>query len=420
MASEPTAGPEDSPVRLTSTTPGRDQNHHGTLRDDSDLAVMTFSPGAAEGPLDNGAERPSTAAASNSSIYDSNDSRNESRFIGHLNPEVAFLIAASPANNTVSGRSEEIGIWLSTKSQSGTPRHHLPLPKTTAQSDIMHCPNPVVANLLLPYLESSYLSLLPYPADFGALCNIYFDEFHPTFPILDRESVEAQPTHIFSQHAIRQIVCLIASSSSSAEPYLSLQTSETRSVLRRSEFAPQLSLAVRTALNLELIKDKLTLCQICALYSMYTQLANDRFLSIELCARAVAHSLTLGLHLPKRAEQQDTDIDKRVFCCIWTLDRLNAAFQGRPVTIHERDIGIDLRATFSRQDNCFRLFLHTTLLLDNIIDLYRPKADGSETDWGPEFPDFESVVHDAGALGGKHNLLGKPPANNWVSRTQDD
>jgi len=27
----------------------------------------------------------------------------------------------------------------------------------------------------------------------------------------------------------------------------------------------------------------------------------------------------------------------RVFCCVWALDKLNAAFHGRPVLVHERD-----------------------------------------------------------------------------------
>jgi hypothetical protein len=87
----------------------------------------------------------------------------------------------------------------------------------------------------------------------------------------------------------------------------------------------------------------------------------------------------------------------RLFCCVWALDKLNAAFHGRPVMMHERDIGRDLEACFSQQEPCFQLFLRTVSLLDKVIGLYRPRQDPSVM---PEhdFPLFEDLVERSDAL----------------------
>jgi hypothetical protein len=354
-----------------------------------------------------GVEYRGAIAASYLDTHESNDSEDESRFIGHLNPEGAFLAVASPAHTTGSGEVEEVGIWLSDRGRGGKRKRYSALPMRKPRTDAIYCPNPVISKILLPHLEESCLSLLPDSTDFKALCNIYFDEIHPIFPILDRQSFETSPSHFPSSIAVGQVICLMASSSSTAEPFFGLYTNGVRVALERGEFARQLSLTVRTSLSLGLVKDKLILCQICALLSMFMQLADDRHLSAELCARAVAYAQTLGLHLPTRAGRENIEPYSRIFCCIWALDRLNAAFHGRPVTMHERDFGRGLDSSINAQDGCFQLFLRTTLLLDKVIDLYRPKEDGSESDWGPDFPDFESVIQDADALRVKHNLLGE-------------
>jgi hypothetical protein len=72
---------------------------------------------------------------------------------------------------------------------------------------------------------------------------------------------------------------------------------------------------------------------------------------------------------------------------------MNAAFNGRPVVMHERDLSKDLQQSFEQQEPCFRLFLEVVLLLDKVIQLYRPSKfadDGLSLTW--EFPSFEDVV----------------------------
>ncbi|KAF2026584.1 hypothetical protein EK21DRAFT_115640 [Setomelanomma holmii] len=335
----------------------------------------------------------------------SNDLENEFRFIGHLNPEGAFLAAADPSHTMGSGGPAEVGVRLTGKVGKSGLRSNLPTKE--AQSDANYCPNHVLSKILLPHLEESCLSLLPITSDFEALSSIYFDQIHPIFPVVDRNSLETSPPHFVSTIVLKQVICLSASSSPAAKPFLRFKTNGlyVSTSIEQAEFSQQLSLAVRTSLSLGLIKDKLASCQILTLLSMSLQLADDRHLSAELCARAVACVHTLGLHLPARAGSVGSD-SSSLFCCVWALDRLNAAFHGRPVCMHPRDIGRDLEISMRSQDGPFQLFLRTTLLLDEVIALYRPRHDdSSDAGWDHDFPDYESVVEEAAALRVKHNLL---------------
>lgn len=107
------------------------------------------------------------------------------------------------------------------------------------------------------------------------------------------------------------------------------------------------------------------------------------------------------------------------------MDRMNAAFNGRPVSMHERDLRKDLEHCFERQEPCFRLFLEVIVLLDKVIDLYRPVAhsgDAPALTW--DFPDFEDVVLKCGssqigttALGTFWLILESLPYGRWAEFT---
>jgi hypothetical protein len=77
--------------------------------------------------------------------------------------------------------------------------------------------------------------------------------------------------------------------------------------------------------------------------------------------------------------------------------------------MHERDIRKDLEDCFQQQQPCFRLFLEIIMLLDKVIDLYRPMANSGESQsLGWEFPAFEDVVMKCGGSQIGTSALGKP------------
>lgn len=75
------------------------------------------------------------------------------------------------------------------------------------------------------------------------------------------------------------------------------------------------------------------------------------------------------------------------------MDRMNAAFNGRAVSLHERDHRKDLDQCFQQQEPPFRLFLEVIVLLDKVIELYRPLAlSGNVPILSWDFPAFEDLV----------------------------
>ena len=215
--------------------------------------------------------------------------------------------------------------------------------------------------------------------------------------MVSQEFYTGLPDSSIVKALLNHSMCLAATTSSRARVHI------TRC---RKEFVEDLLQAILTSLNYGVVKDRLVLVQVYASISLFTQFLGDHHSSAEFCSRAVCHAQTIGLHL-ETAHHKDNDLLERIFCCVWALDRLNAAFLGRPVQIHERDLGRDLLQTIKHQNPCFRLFLHTILLLDKVIDSYRPKAHGTELSWTNNFPSFEDTVVSAGAQLVQTNLMGK-------------
>jgi Fungal specific transcription factor domain len=328
----------------------------------------------------------------------------ESHFVGDLNPKGIFLAATSP---TGSAEPDSVGVWFSRRPPHSLKDSYSRIPLRQSRSSSIYSPDPLISNVLLPYLEDQCLRLLPKPPDFEGLSRIYFDEVHPIFPVLEREAFIAMPESSPAKVLLKQAICLAASTNKHAKTFLSLPTNTTPS---RSEFAEQLLLALRTSLDLGFVKDKLVSIQVLALLSLFTQLSDDRNLSAELNSRAVTCIHTTGLHL-QNANRKDSDSMTRLFCCVWAVDRLNAAFHGRPVLMHERDFGRDLKACFAQQESCFQLFLRTVLLLDQVIDLYRPISGDSSVSWEGSFPAFEDLLHISGAFRVTAHLVGKRKAS---------
>lgn len=71
---------------------------------------------------------------------------------------------------------------------------------------------------------------------------------------------------------------------------------------------------------------------------------------------------------------------------------MNAAYCGRLVLMHEREIGVDMENCFKQQQPCFRLVLLVVSLLSEVIGLYRPASLQQETQWDVPFPSLEELV----------------------------
>lgn len=126
--------------------------------------------------------------------------------------------------------------------------------------------------------------------------------------------------------------------------------------------------------------------------------ASERDLPSLVFSQAVHYAQSLGIHLLgyRGPDQYTRSKDAEgLFCALWALDRINAAFNGRPCLLHERDTDRDLDGCIAAQEQpAFRLFLRVTMMLDRVIWLYRPCNKVDDT---VELPVFESMIMNVGA-----------------------
>lgn len=324
-------------------------------------------------------------------------------FVGDLNPQAIFMTATNPESADETS-SRGVGVWSSRKSSvGGTGKNDRLEPATTrispssSESDAS-----LLQSIALPLLENQCYRLLPKASDVEILTSIYLEEVHPIFPVVHMQAYSDMPHESPAKLVLTQAICLAASSSTRAQEHLTLATA---TPMRSELFVRKLSSAITLSLDLKVINDKFVLIQILVILSLFTQLSKDSHMSADLVSQAVSYAYTLGLHLQQtQGIWSDHGGVTTLFCCLWALDRLNAAFHGRPVLIHERDLGRNLEVCFQQQSDCFRLFLRVVLLLDKVIGLYRPSSD--RIGWESEFPVFEDLVHDNCSPKTSSHLLG--------------
>jgi hypothetical protein len=333
------------------------------------------------------------------------ESPSRSRFVGDLSPEAVFLSQGGPRSKRHESDRDRIGIWLANKAEKTSKS-----PDTIPIHDSVRDRNsdflPPALQAFRPYLEKECLATMPPAININALIAIYFLKIHPIVPILDvvrfNTAQEQGPAHTL----LTQAVCLVASKDISAADYLSFDGDP--SLLSHREFAGKLSTSLKTSLNIGMVeRNKVVQTQILALLSLHSEGPDGWEESSMHLAGAIHNAQTLGLHLGRASNNQDDEYLERLFCCLWGLDKLNAGLNGRPIMIHDRDVGIDLHAAFQKQAPEFAIFLHVATILDKVVELYRPSVDPSVTGWEDDFPGFEELVIQCNGHNLTPSLLGK-------------
>jgi hypothetical protein len=143
-----------------------------------------------------------------------------------------------------------------------------------------------------------------------------------------------------------------------------------------------------------------------ALMSLFNDGPDGADIASQLSGRAIQHLHSLGLHMDGRRNEQTDHYSTTLLCCIWAIDRMNAAFHGKPVLMHERDMGRDLEACFAQQTPGFCLLIRTVALLDRVIDTYRPRSDNDKSSLDDSFPAFEDLIMQNSATNLPARILG--------------
>ncbi|QPG94096.1 hypothetical protein C2857_004615 [Epichloe festucae Fl1] len=330
--------------------------------------------------------------ARNNSAQSDGLEQQPSRFVGDLNPEGMFLEATASVSAGASSQKGDVGIWSCSGAFGGS-----------AQSSqfITSRPPPMMDRFLLPFVREHCLSCLPPPEDFSRLKNVYVQKIHPIFPVIPITDLDNNLDHPCNI-VLRQLVCLAAAADPELTEHFRL-LNRGPGLLAAQDFSQSLSSSVRAILETSLITDRVLHIQALVMLSLYTQptCAEEADLPAQLGGRAIHHTQTLGLHL-LRYDGPNCDDLENLFCCVWALDRIIAAENGRPCLIHERDIGADLEACIRKRPPCFRLFLSVVQWLDQVVELYRPgpsaEASGLEKIAYIDLPVLEAMIVNADAL----------------------
>ncbi|KAM0275012.1 hypothetical protein ACHAQH_007661 [Verticillium albo-atrum] len=321
------------------------------------------------------------------------------RFVGDLSPEASFLANRNRDSGVQKpSRQGEVGVWLGQKPDDQGLRDD-----QQQDGNVLVEPGGGPAfrlnglaglKALYPYLRKECMLVLPSDYEFGLLSRLYFAKFDPLFPILHEEAIDQHDA--MDAVALKQCICLQAALDPSMRPHLRLPHSA--AVLSQLEFRSSIATALKHCLDMGFIRDKMVLLQVTVLMAFYTDRPSSSEISTFYAAQAVQLSHTLGLHLGWPGDSSSTEKSRRIFWCVWTLDRLNAAANGRPITIHQQDMNKRILEAVPEQLPSFRLCIGISQFLDAVISQYRPHATSDSRTLTDKFHSFETLVQEAEAL----------------------
>jgi hypothetical protein len=200
-----------------------------------------------------------------------------------------------------------------------------------------------------------------------------------------------------------QSICLVASKDQSAASLLCLDQDST--ILTLETFSNLLYENIVHNMPRKNERRRVTTIQILALLSLHEWGPTGFEDSSLHLMQAIHHAQTIGLHLVRPSDQRTSPSLKALFWCLWSLDRWNAAMNGRPVMIHDRDMGQKVDDVLSLFDSPFRTWLCLTDKLDEVIRFYRPLADGMN-EQELDLPSFEELVESSDAWNTPLDILG--------------
>ncbi|KAK6378829.1 hypothetical protein LTS17_006532 [Exophiala oligosperma] len=298
------------------------------------------------------------------------------RFVGDLNPQTRLLLGNSIAldDELEVGRGE-VGVWLQAQAR--------PCSKCGCLPDTFVTSSP--ASRGLRSLPSDLLS----QNTIKGLSDLYFTNVHPILPLLNKEEYWQSLSSGTSSTPLLHVVCLLSAKDNAAEKFLKFLYSGDTLVSVR-EFCSRLYMSISAALSRRNSMRKLTLVRILGLLSLHHEGSDGADQASCYIAEAINHAQTLTLHLPRPV---DTNNElKRVFWCLWTLDRLNAATNARPCHMSDVDISIPELTQEESGYVAFDVWFRIARILNKVIEFYRPKLEDPVSGLDSGFPAFEQIM----------------------------
>lgn len=301
------------------------------------------------------------------------------RFVSDLNPEATLLNRPLPAKEASQRQpNEDIGVWIDRKQWDELVRHKGDGQQALALGYGFRHPQ------------------RPHSAVLGPLIDIYFKKVHPILPLLDEDEFRRNHAGGIVPEALVHAMCLTAAKDAEAGPHLRL--SDSPSTIPVRQFCSILHASVSGALRVPVRFEKITLIRVLALTSLHIEGPEGAEEASIWLSQAMHYGQTLGIHLGQQAAVPAGHdlLTKRLFWCLWMLDRTNAAVNGRPIIMADVDIAIETFAPGESGFPAFEAWLTIAHLLNKIIGFYRPSADVHASGWEGEYPPLEGMIDAVG------------------------
>ncbi|KAK4132719.1 hypothetical protein BT67DRAFT_384642 [Trichocladium antarcticum] len=259
--------------------------------------------------------------------------------------------------------------------------------------------------------------IMPSEAEWRAMRDLYLAKIHPIFPILERTTLMDLPKQIDLRELIKAAVCLAAATDPEVHNLLTFRRMsrqiqpETRTIVPFDEYSSAMASFINKRLTELQERKELPLIdqiRVMTLTCFYWQPAHpsERFEPMRLFGQLVSLVHTHGIHLELLSRTHvHSQLDagacgSRVFSCLYALDRLLSSCAGRPVMFHNVDL-IRIPRPDKHDPPTFRLFMSLILLLDQVIEMYRPSPKISCVD----VPVFERLAIEAEAQNEPEGVL---------------
>lgn len=293
------------------------------------------------------------------------------RFLSDLNPETRLLERTAADDESERAKSmTSVGVWVNRDEYESLVKRS--------------CAAYEAGLMSRAYKDNGAIPLTN--TQIEGLIDVYFKKIHPILPLLS----ETEFRKAFAEGDLPQphiyAVCLVAAKDSEATEHLGSLEISTRALCKR------LHSAIKSAVARSIRCDKMTLIRTLALLSMHNEGSDGAEEAALYFVQAMHHCQTLGLHLSASYPAKCGAQTKRLFWCLWMLDRLTAAMNGRPILMADNDIAIEHIQPGESGYPAFEIFFKIASLLNEVIALYRPGHAPTTTGWEHSFPGFEAIV----------------------------
>lgn len=394
--------------------PARTRASSASFAVDLPARASSPQPATAGGNQPTGAPETSHARTANSSQSPPHSARSDGAylvFFSHVVPQSSFVVHGSPEGEG-NPRRTDIGIWLGQKSDDqATADEQQEVGNVTVEpvgAPAFRLSGLEGLKVLSTYIRRECMSLLPPAEDFDQISSLYFSKFDPIYPILHGENLEEHDP--MDRVVLKQCICLVAALDPSLKPHLRLGPSQP--MISQAEFRTTLATIIKQSLDSGFVRDRMAVLQATALMAFHGDRENVSEVSPTYCARAVCLTHGMALHLGWPGDGNSTPRSRRIFWCIWTLDRLSATINGRAFLFHDKDNDHRVWDGVDEQIPAFRLLIRISRFIDMMIIQYRPST---LPDYKPErAPSFEDLVREANAGDVHSSLLGLCPPRKFT------